>query len=85
MFGAFDFRTILFKILCNFNIDAKRADTDAIIILENIKVLNYDNGNRLVGFENMEMREVLKVIFLINIWTSKPYLTEICLIYKAIS
>lgn len=44
-------------------IDAKRADTDAIIMLENIKVLNYDNGNRRVGFDNNEMREILKVFY----------------------
>lgn len=43
--------------------DAKRADTDAIIMLENIKVLNYDNGNRRVGFDNNEMREILKVFY----------------------
>lgn len=42
-------------------LDADIADADALLLLENIKVLNYVNGNRFVGFSTNETLEVMKV------------------------
>lgn len=45
--------------------DANLADADAILLLENIKISNYNNIDRLVGFNLEETLAVMKV-FLSN-------------------
>lgn len=42
-------------------LDAKCADADAVVLLENTKVLNYINGDRHVGFNVQETVAILKV------------------------
>lgn len=41
--------------------DATVADIDAIVLLENIKVQNFVNVDRRIGFDIHETRAVIKV------------------------
>lgn len=42
-------------------LDASVADVDAIVMLENIKALNYTNIDRCVGFDSDETRAIIRV------------------------
>lgn len=42
-------------------LDAFAADVDAIVMLENIKALNYSNIARCVGFDSDETRAIIRV------------------------
>lgn len=46
--------------------DAKSADADAVLLLENTKFQHYVNGDRHVGFNADETLAVLKVFFCIQ-------------------
>lgn len=40
------------------------ADADAVLLLENTKILNYVNVDRQIGFDSEVTRAILKVSFL---------------------
>lgn len=42
--------------------DANLADADAILLLENVKIANYNNIDRFVGFDVDETLAVIKVL-----------------------
>lgn len=46
--------------MCVFT-DAQSADSDAVLVLENVKFQNYVNGNKLIGFDTDETLAILKV------------------------
>lgn len=49
-------------MLMQLNIlESEVADADALLLLENIKVEHFENGNRLVGFNTDEAMAVMKV------------------------
>lgn len=50
------------KVLDNAILDAKSADADAIVLLENIKKLNYKNVDGSRGFTSDETFAIIKVI-----------------------
>lgn len=63
--GAFPLIWVLLLIcaVMNFNfLDAKCADGDAVILLENAKAERFINVNRKIGFNSRETSAVLKVI-----------------------
>lgn len=43
-------------------IDAKQADGDALLVLQNVKFLGYENGNRFEGFDKNTTLKILEVI-----------------------
>lgn len=43
--------------------DAQSADADAVLLLDNIKLQNYANGDKFVGFDVEETMATLKVQF----------------------
>lgn len=45
-------------------IDAKQADADAVVLLENIKIMNYKNINGFIGFDTNETKAIIKVFHL---------------------
>lgn len=42
-------------------IDAVRADRNALLVLQNIRVQGYENGNRCQGFDKNETMKILTV------------------------
>lgn len=44
-----------------FSKDTKYADDDAILLLENIKLSNYDNEDKYIGFNTETTFSILKV------------------------
>lgn len=42
-------------------IDAKKADQNALLVLRNIKVLGFENGNRFEGFDKGTTFKILEV------------------------
>lgn len=41
--------------------DAKQADQNALLVLRNIKVLGFENGNRFQGFDKGTTFKILEV------------------------
>lgn len=39
------------------------ADSDALLVLENLKVLNYTTGDRVAGFSKPKAMKILEVCF----------------------
>lgn len=54
-------------------IDAKQADGDALLILQNVKFLGFENGNRFEGFDKNTTLKILEVIPL-RFWIFPPSL-----------
>lgn len=52
------------KPKCSFKIDAEQreADSDAVLLLANIKMENYVNEDRQIGFDATTAMFILKVI-----------------------
>lgn len=48
--------------MCVFT-DAQSADSDAVLMLENVKFQNYVNGDKLIGFDTDETLAILKVFY----------------------
>lgn len=65
-FKIFFLQKVFFYKLKNWNIDAELADADALLLIENVKPLNYVNGNRFVGFDTNETVAVTKVWYLVK-------------------
>lgn len=42
-------------------IDAKKADENALLVLQNVKSLGFENGNRFEGFDTHTTFSILKV------------------------
>lgn len=46
---------------------AQSADSDAVLLLENVKLQNFNNGEKSIGFDSDEAMATLKVILCIFI------------------
>lgn len=72
------------KVILEFwSSDAVSVDSDAAMLLENLKSINYTNSNQWDGLVNDDVLAVLRVY--INIFISKLFVTETLLLFKKLA